>query len=135
MFFLLFKNSNNNPTRNYSFKYYIPFVEIKGFNVLIGNKPFFDQTVKNKQEAYEKLVEMSRSNDYTTRILLDYLCHQNHYKLLGIDLSRWTNISIPQQINFTGKLEEDNGATMFFIAEKQQKTVLNFSLDSLIVIE
>ena len=33
------------------------------------------------------------------------------------------------------KLEEDGGATMFFIAEKQQKTILNFSLDSLIATE
>ena len=32
-----------------------------------------------------------------------------------------------------GKLEEDNGETMFFIVEKQQITVLNFSLYSLIV--
>ena len=32
---------------------------------------------------------------------------------------------------FLGKLEEWDSATMFFIAEKQQKTVLNFSLDSL----
>ena len=32
---------------------------------------------------------------------------------------------------FLGKLEECESATMFFIAEKQQKTVLNFSLDSL----
>ena len=45
------------------------------------------------------------------------------------------NTSIPQQINFVGKLEEDDGAAMFFIAEKQQKTFLNFSLDSLIVTE
>ena len=44
-------------------------------------------------------------------------------------------MSIPQQINFVGKIEKDNGATMFFIAEKQQKTILNFSLDSLIVTE
>ena len=29
-------------------------VEIKGFNVLIFNKPFFDQLVKKKQEAYKK---------------------------------------------------------------------------------
>ena len=36
---------------------------------------------------------------------------------------------------FTGKLEEDDGATMFFIAEKQQKTILNFFLDSLIITE
>ena len=39
-----------------------------------------------------------------------------------------------QQINFTGKLKDD-GATMFFIGEKQQKTILNFSLDLLIVSE
>ena len=38
-------------------------------------------------------------------------------------------------MNFTGKFDEDDGAAMFFIAEKQQKTVLNFSLDSLIVTE
>ena len=43
------------------------------------------------------------------------------------------NISL--KINFTGGLEEDDGATMSFIAEKQQKTILNFSLDSLIVTE
>ena len=29
------------------------------------------------------------------------------------------NTSIPQQINFVGKLEEDDGATMFFVVEKQ----------------
>ena len=44
-------------------------------------------------------------------------------------------MNIPQQINFTRKLEEDDGATMFFIAEKQQKAKTNFSLDSLIVTE
>ena len=41
-------------------------------------------------------------------------------------------IFIPQQISFTGKLEKDDGATMFFIAEKQQKTILNFSLHAII---
>ena len=35
----------------------MPLVQIKDFNVLIDNKPFFDQPVKNKQEAYEKLIE------------------------------------------------------------------------------
>ena len=43
--------------------------------------------------------------------------------------------SIPQQINFTEKLVEDDGTAMNFISEKQQKTILNFSLDSLIVTE
>ena len=53
--------------------------------------------------------------------------------IIGIDLSREANTRILQQIDFVGKLEEDDGATMFFIAEKQQKTILNFSVDSLIV--
>ena len=74
---------------------------------------------------------MSKNNDYTTGNLLDYFYHQNYYKLIGIDLSIKTNTSIPQQINFKEKLEEDTGATMFFIAEKQQNTILNFSLDSM----
>ena len=51
--------------------------------------------------------------------LLHYLYHQNYYKLIVIDLSRQANTSIPQQINFVGKLEEDDDAIMFFIAEKQ----------------
>ena len=31
-------------------------------------------------------------------IIQDYLYHENIYKLIGIDLSRQTNTSIPQQI-------------------------------------
>ena len=133
LFLLSFHNED--PTRDSFDKYYMPLVEIKDFNAFINNKPSFDQPVKSKKETSEKLIEMSRNDDCTTGNLLDYLYHQNYYKLIGIDLSRQTNASIPQQINFTGKLEEDDGATMFFIAEKQQKTILNFSLDSLIVTE
>ena len=107
--------------------------QIKDFNALIDNKPFFDQPVKSKREVYVKLIGVSRNDDHTTGKLLDY--HQIYHKSIGIDLSRQTNTSIPQQTNFVGKLEEDDGATMFFTAEKQQKTILIFSLDSLIVIE
>ena len=57
---------------------------------------------------------MSRKVDYTTGNLSDYLYHKNYYKLIAIDLSRQTNINIPQQINFTGKLEKDDGAIMFY---------------------
>ena len=40
-------------------------VEIKDFNASVDNKPFFDQPVKNKQEPYQKLVEMSGNYNYT----------------------------------------------------------------------
>ena len=90
--------------------------------------------MKNKQEEYKKLIEMSRNDDYTAGNLLDFSYHWNYYKLIGRDLSRQTNLNIPQQIKFTRNLEED-GATMFSIAEKQQKTILNFSSDQLIFTE
>ena len=96
----------------------MPLVEIKYFNALINNKPFFGHPVKNKQAAYGKLMELSKNDDYTTRNLLDHLYHEKYCKGLGIDLSRQTNTSIPQQFNFVGKLREDDGATMFLSAEK-----------------
>ena len=51
----------------------MPLVEIKDFNRLTGDKSFFDQPVKSKQEAHEKLVEMSTSNNYRSGNLSDYL--------------------------------------------------------------
>ena len=41
----------------------VPKVEVKGFNVLIDGKPFFEIPVKNKEEAYEQIIEMSKKND------------------------------------------------------------------------
>ena len=56
---LSFKNGDDDPTIKSFDKYYMPLVKIKDFNILVDNKPFFDQPVKRKQ-AYEKLIEMSR---------------------------------------------------------------------------
>ena len=72
---------NNGPKRSFFFfnKYYISSVEIKNLNVIIDNKSLFEQPrKKNKQEAYQKLVEMWRNNDYTVGNLLDYLYHQKY---------------------------------------------------------
>ena len=125
LFIISFKNGLNDPMRDSFEKYYMSLVEIKDFNALIDKRPFFDQPIKNKQEVYVKLTEMSKNDDYTTGKLLHYLYHQNYYKLIGIYLCREKNTNIPQQINFAGKLEKGYGVTMFFIAEKQQKTILN----------
>ena len=75
LFVLSFKNGNDNPTKDSFDEYYMPLVEIKDFNALIDNKPFFDQPVKKqkkKQEAYEKLTKMSRNNHHTTGNLLEF---------------------------------------------------------------
>ena len=52
-----------------------------------------NKQTKKKQEAYEKLIEMSRDNDYLTESLLNYL---HHHKFIIIDLQRQKSTSIPQ---------------------------------------
>ena len=61
----LFSLENENDSAPFS-KYYIPKVEIKNFNVLIDGKQFFEIAVKNKEKAYEQIIEMSKNNDYVT---------------------------------------------------------------------
>ena len=113
----------------------MPLVEVKGFNPLIDNKPFFDQPVKTNKNRMKNLLKCKGIINYTTENLLDYLYHQKYYKVIVIDFSRQTNTNIHEQNNFLGKLEEDDDTTMSFIIEKQQKAILNFSLDSLILKE
>ena len=53
----------NEDDRTFFAKYYVPKVEIKDFNVLIDGKPFFEIPVKNKEEAYEPIIQMSKNNN------------------------------------------------------------------------
>ena len=127
----------NNTTKDYrdSFShYYVPNVEIKDFNVLIDGKSFFDLPVKNEEEAYEKIIEMSNNNDYTTGNLLDFGYFKKNYKLVAIDLSKQTKLKDPQQISFMGKFLATQGATKLFIIEKSEETILNFSQNSVTII-
>ena len=45
---------------------------MKHFNFLIDGKSFFDLAVLYEKEAYKKIIEMSRNNDYATCNLLDF---------------------------------------------------------------
>ena len=134
LFVLSFPRNNNTDSR-YSFSnYYVPKVKVNDFNVLIDGKSFFDLSVKSDEEAYEKIIEMSNNNDYTTGNLLDYAYYKKHYRLIAIDLSKQTKLKDPQQINFIGKLLRNTGATMFFIIEKSEKTTFNFSQNSITIV-
>ena len=109
-------------------------VNIKYFNVLIDGKSLFDSPVKNEEEAYEKIIEMRRNNDYTTGNLLDFVYFLKNDKLIAIDLRKETKLKDPQQISFTDKLLATRGATMFFITEKSEETTFNFSQNSVTII-
>ena len=63
---------NNNTDSIYSFSNYcVPKVKVNDFNVLNDGKSFFDLSVKNDEEAYEKIIDLSNNSDYTTGNLLD----------------------------------------------------------------
>ena len=133
LFVLSFENENDRTSFS---KYYTPKVEIKDFNVLVNGKNFFDVPVKNKEEAYKKIIEISKNNDYTTGNLLDYEYFSKHYKLIAIDLSKKIelgNSDLNQKNNSVGKLEDDR-ETMFFIIEKSEETTLEFPQNSMSII-
>ena len=87
LFVLSFSRNNITDNRDSFSDYYVPNIEIKGFNVLIDGKSFFDLPGKNEEETYEKIIEMS-NNDYTTSNLLDFGYFKENYKLIAIDLSK-----------------------------------------------
>ena len=98
-------------------------------------KVFFWFGNKNEEEAYEKVIDMSNNNDYTTGNLLDFAYCEENYRFIAIGLSKQTKIKDPQQINFIGKLEnQDHRATIVFIIEKSEETTFNFSQNSVAII-
>ena len=60
-----------------------------------------------------------QGDDYTAGCFLDYNYFNEHYKMIVTDLSKRQVLDADpkaiQKINFTGNLERDEGATMFFI--------------------
>ena len=129
---LLVLSFENEDDRTSYYKYYLPSVEIKDYNVLIDGNAFFELTIKNIEETYEKIVQITDHSGYYTREnLLDYEYFKEHYKLITIDLSKQIeleNKDIKQQINFIGNLERDDGAVMFFIIEKSEETIIEFKI-------
>ena len=126
LFVLAYKTAND---RQSFFQFYLPRVMVKDYNVIIDKLAFFDLPIKTKKEAYEKIIDISRKNEFTTGNLLDYDYFKKHYKLIAIDLSKQQllqeNEDLIQQINFNGRLEE--AANVFIIIEKKENTILKFS--------
>ena len=110
-------------------EFYLPKVKVKDFNVIIDKLAFFDLPIKTEEEAHEKIIDISRNNEYTTGNLLDYDYFKKYYKLIAIDLSKQQvlqeNDDLIQQINFIGRLEQ--AANVFIIIEKKEHTISEFS--------
>ena len=110
-------------------QFYLPRVMVKDFNVIIDELAFFNLPIKAEEEAYEKIIDISRNNEYTAGNLLDYDYFKKYYKLIAIDLSKQQvlqeNEDLIQQINLIGRLTE--AVNVFIIIEKKEHTILEFS--------
>ena len=107
LFVLAYQNADDRQSFS---QFYLQKVLVKDFNVIIDKLAFFDLPIKTEEEAYEKIIDISRNNEYTTGNLLDYDYFKKYYKLITIDSSKLQvlqeNEDLIQQINFIGKLEE-----------------------------
>ena len=68
LFVLSFSRNNNTDNKDSFSDYYLPNVQIKDFNFLIDRKSFFDLPVKNEEETYERVIEMS--NNMTIQVII-----------------------------------------------------------------
>ena len=92
LFVLFFENKDD---RTSFYKYYVPNVEKKNYDVLIDGRPFYEQPVKNLEEIYEKITQITDYNGYYTRgNILDYAYFKKPYKLVAIDLSKQIELEI-----------------------------------------
>ena len=64
-------DDDNYNRQSYS-QFYLPKVIVKNYNVVIDKLAFFDLPMKTKEETYEKIIDISRNNEYATGNLLDY---------------------------------------------------------------
>ena len=129
IFVLAFENEEG---RSSFSKYYTPTAEIKDYNILIDQQPFFEIPIKNKEGTYKAITELVRNGNFPADNLLDCEYFSTHYKLIAIDLSRQKADLENQQINFIGTLEQN--ATIFFIIEEKHQTELKFSQNSLTIV-
>ena len=63
---------------------------MQNYNVMIDEKKFFDQLVKNDLVTYENIQKIAtgREDDCTTSYLLDYNYLKRYYKMIEIYLSK-----------------------------------------------
>ena len=71
LFVLAYQTADNNDRQSFS-RFYLPNAMVKDYNVIIDKLTFFDLPTKTEEEAYEKIIDISRNNEYTTGNLLDF---------------------------------------------------------------
>ena len=130
LFVLAFENDAG---RTCTFRYYIPNVEIKDYNIVINGENFFDQPIKDNKVTYENIrkIGTGQGDDYTTGCVLDYPYFKDFYKMITVDLSKQQALDgdprAIQLINFAASLDRAGNTRIYFILEEAKEAILNFA--------
>ena len=71
-------------------KFFLPWGEIKNYNVLIDGRNFYYQPINDMIKQYDEVRKVStgHGDDYLTGSLLDYAYFKDNYRLIAADLSK-----------------------------------------------
>ena len=69
LFVLSFEKEDD---RTSYYKCYLPSVEIKDYNVLIDGNALFELPIKNIEETYEKIIQITDHSSYYTEVEVIY---------------------------------------------------------------
>ena len=123
-----------NDTQGTSAKgYYLPNVQIKDYNIMIDEKIFLDQPVKDHKVTYENIRKNAtvQGDYYTTGCLLDFPYFKDSYKMIAVDLSKQQVLDADpiaiRQLNFRANLDRAGNTRIVFILEEAKETILDFS--------
>ena len=65
LFVLAYQNADDRQSFS---QFYLPRVMVKDYNFIIDKLAFFYLSIKTEEEAYEKIIDISRNNEYTTGV-------------------------------------------------------------------
>ena len=108
LFVLPFENENDRTSFS---MYYVPNVQMKDFNVLIDGKFLWYANKKRQRNIRTNYWNGKRQWLHDRQFIGLWIL----FKILQTELE---NLDFKQQINFIGRLERNEGTTMFFIIEK-----------------
>ena len=111
-------------------KYFVPRVDITGYNMLIYGRNFYNQPINDSIRKYDEIREIAtgKGDNYATGCLLDYDYFKKNYQLIVVDLPKQRELDADlrtiQQIEFIGMLK--TRSNVFTILEKSKDTILEF---------
>ena len=92
-------------------KYFVPRVDITGYNVLTDGRNFYDQPINDSIRKYDEIrkIATGKGDNYATGCLLDYDYFKKNYQLIAVDLSKQreldADLRVIQPVKFIGMLK------------------------------